>query len=161
MANEATPAPERTWLERNLAALMIGIFGSAVSALMVVMVGSINNLNGSVDNLRSDLANLDTSLASIQTEMVSTRVTIAEEVALVDDDIINSIGDLRADMVIANQHLTGIDTHLALIKREFARPADFSLSSSSSLTSDVAEISSEISPAFGFTGDDNNNQRDK
>jgi hypothetical protein len=128
---------------------------------MVVMVGSINNLNGSVGNLRADLANLDTSLTALQTEMVSTRVTIAEEVALVDDDIIQSIGDLRADMVIANQHLTGIDTHLALIKREFAAPADFSLSSSSALTSDVAEISSDISPAFGFADDDNNNQRDK
>lgn len=101
---------------------MIGIFGTGISALMVIMVGSINDL-------RADLTTIDTSLTSLQTEMVSTRVTVAEEVALVDDEIIRSIGALRADFAIANQHLTGIDTHLSLIKREFAQPLDFSLAS--------------------------------
>jgi hypothetical protein len=122
MTKEATPPVARSWVERNLAALMVGIFGTGILSLMVIMVGSINDL-------RTDMTTIDTSLASLQTEMVSTRVTIADEVALVDDEIIRSIGNLRADFAIANQHLTGIDTHLSLIKREFAQPADFSLAS--------------------------------
>jgi hypothetical protein len=122
MTKDATPTAERSWVERNLAALMVGIFGTGISALMVIMVGSINDL-------RTDLTTIDTSLTSLQTEMVSTRVTIAEEVALVDDEIVRSIGGLKADFAIANQHLTGIDTHLSLLKREFAQPVDISLAS--------------------------------
>ena len=57
---------------------------------------------------------------------------------------IRSIGDLRADFSIANQHLTGIDTHLSLLKREYQTPADFSL---------ATEIE--------FTADESSKQRDK
>jgi hypothetical protein len=141
MTKDAAAAVERSWVERNLAALMVGIFGTGISALMVIMVGSIQDL-------RTDLTTIDTSLTTLQTEMVSTRVTIADEVSLVDDEIIRSLGDLRADFSIANQHLTGIDTHLALIKREFSQPADFTLAADIEFTADSAT-------------DDDRQQRDK
>jgi hypothetical protein len=153
MAKDESPTKERSWLERNLSAFMIGIFGTVISGLMVVMVGSVKDL-------RTDLVRLDSSLSVLQFEVASTRTTladevslIADEVSLIDDGIIQSIGSVRADLSIANQHLTGIDTHLALIKREFSAPADFSLSS--------ADLSSELSPDLTIAGSGGNAQRDK
>ena len=158
MAKGDSPTIERSWLERNLSAIMIGIFGTAISVLMVVMVGSVKDL-------RTELVRLDTSLSVLQSEVVSTRTTladevslIADEVSLIDDGIIQSIGTVRADLSIANQHLTGIDTHLALIKREFSAPADFSLSSAD-LSS--ADLSSELPPDLTIAGSGGSAQRDK
>jgi len=146
MTKEAAPLAERSWFERNLSSLMVGIFGTTIAALMVVMVDTVKDL-------RQDLVALDGSLAALQTEMVSTRVELSGEVALIDDGIIQSIDRVRDDLSIANQHLTGIDTHLALIKREFSAPADFTLSS--------AELAPDLVPDLDIPGTDDDEQRDR
>ncbi len=147
MKTDATAPLNRSWVERNLSALMVGIFGTAISALLVVMTMSIKDLRSDLVAIDTSLATIDTSLTTLQTETISAREAIANEVALIDDEIINSIGDLRSDFAIANQHLTGIDTHLSLIKRDFSPSPDFSLGNEIELVDDEIEPESRIENA--------------
>ncbi len=120
MTNQSAPAQPVKKPERSPTPYLIGIFGAAMTILMVVMIGSIKDL-------RTDLTVLDNSMVGLQEEMVANRVAVVSEVAGIDDDITSSIGELRTDIAVTNQQLLGIDLHLSAMRQEMAPPAtDFS-----------------------------------
>ncbi|MEM7123581.1 MAG: hypothetical protein AAF563_20065 [Pseudomonadota bacterium] len=120
MTNQSAPAKPGKKPERSSTPYLIGIFGAAMTILMVVMIGSIKDL-------RTDLTVLDSSLIVLQEEMVANRVAVVSEVAGIDDDITSSIGELRTDIAVTNQQLLGIDLHLSALRQEMTPPAtDFS-----------------------------------
>ncbi len=120
MTNQSAPAQPVKKPERSSTPYLIGIFGAAMTILMVVMIGSIKDL-------RSDLTVLDTSLVTLQEEIVANRIAVVSEVAGIDDGIASSIGDLRTDVAVTNQQLLGIDLHLSAMRQELApATAEFS-----------------------------------
>lgn len=135
MTDQSTTTASRSKLERIATPLVVAFFGTVLSVLMVVMIGAVNDLNADLrTDLRSELTTINASVALLNDEMVANRLAVVAEVKRVDDEIVQSIGALRADIEVTNQQLGDIDYRLSSLRQQQAAldPAtDFSLSAES------------------------------